>query len=237
MAFFNLSPDLFCVISTDRFFKYLNPAWESVLGWSHDELFGKPLEGFIHPDDVEGALSEFDSLGDKLSATFEARFRHMNGSVKWLEWRAILWVEGGNIYGVARDITKRKKIEEVVMDGLYIFDNMKVAVMRGSPDAKKIEFANPAFAKMHGYTVEEMVGKPLIDVISPDYRAEFPEHVNLASEKEYYVFQGMHIRKDGSTFPAHKEVIVVKDEKGRIKFRFCFVKEIKELDSPKSCCA
>ena len=53
IAFFNLSPDLFCIISADRFFKYVNPAWENVLGWSHEELFGKPINSFIHPDELK----------------------------------------------------------------------------------------------------------------------------------------------------------------------------------------
>ena len=236
-TFFNLSPDLFCIISDEMFLKYLNPAWESALGWTHEELLGKTIKSLIHPDDAGEAMGELEALKEKLSGGFQARFRHSNGSFRWLEWRLTFWRESNNIYGVARDITKRKQMEDVVADSLRLFEKTKIAVMRGTPDAKRFEFVNAAFAQMHGYTVEEMIGRPILDIIAPEYRAEFPEHVNMASQRGYYTFKAIHIRKDGSTFPAHKEVVIIKDAKGGIRFRFCFVHDLSQPADANRCCA
>ena len=36
--FFNLIPDLACIVSTDGYFKKVNPAWETTLGYTREEV-------------------------------------------------------------------------------------------------------------------------------------------------------------------------------------------------------
>ena len=36
--FFNLIPDLACIVSIDGYFKKVNPAWETTLGYTHEEI-------------------------------------------------------------------------------------------------------------------------------------------------------------------------------------------------------
>src|SRR5688572_4021335 len=49
--FFRLSLDLFCVATFDGYFVRVNPAWQTVLGHSDDELRSMPFKEFVHPDD------------------------------------------------------------------------------------------------------------------------------------------------------------------------------------------
>ena len=49
--FFRLSLDLFCVASFDGYFVRVNPAWQTVLGHSEEELRSTPFMEFVHPDD------------------------------------------------------------------------------------------------------------------------------------------------------------------------------------------
>ena len=47
---------------------------------------------------------------------------------------------------------------------------------------------NPAFAQMHGYSIEELTGEPVIDIFAPDCRAEVAEQIRIADEKNSHSF-------------------------------------------------
>jgi len=56
--FFNLIPDLACIVSTDGYFKKVNPAWETTLGYTQEEMLRTPMIEFIHPDDLQHTVNE-----------------------------------------------------------------------------------------------------------------------------------------------------------------------------------
>jgi PAS domain S-box-containing protein len=56
--FFTISIDLLATIHFDGHFTRVNPAWEATLGWTAEELQGKPFIEFVHPDDREATLAE-----------------------------------------------------------------------------------------------------------------------------------------------------------------------------------
>ena len=108
--FFTLSLDLMCVAGFDGYFKRLNPSWERVLGFTLDELLAKPYLDFVHPDDRSPTTDEAAKVqGGQLALAFENRFRHKNGSYRWLEWFAVPYPSEQVTYAAARDITDRKE--------------------------------------------------------------------------------------------------------------------------------
>ncbi len=112
---FDLSPDKLYVSGYDGFFKRINPMWENSLGYSRQELLGRPILDFIHPDDQEKTQAEVTHRRETGSAeSFESRFRCKDGSYKWLAWRTKVVPEEEVVYGAARDITDRKKAEHVL---------------------------------------------------------------------------------------------------------------------------
>ena len=96
----------------DGYFKYFNPAWENVLGFSIEELFSKAFMDFVHPDDRTKTLREFESLAaGRRTANFENRYTHKDGSTRYLSWMATSLPDEERVYAVGRDITDRKQIE------------------------------------------------------------------------------------------------------------------------------
>src|SRR5271155_3349689 len=87
---FELTSDLLATISLDGRFTLLNPAWEQLLGWTHEELRGRPIGEFMHPDDAEQALGPM--IGEAGHPTqledLTTRYRHRDGSWRWLLWSA-----------------------------------------------------------------------------------------------------------------------------------------------------
>jgi two-component system, sensor histidine kinase and response regulator len=110
---FELALDMLCIAGFDGYFKLVNPAWQRVLGYTADELTSKPWLDFVHPDDLEATITEGKKLlkgGDVIR--FRNRYRTKDGTYKWFSWMATPHFESGMIYGVAKDITENKRIEE-----------------------------------------------------------------------------------------------------------------------------
>ena len=111
--FFASSPDMFCIAGLDASFKRINPVFEEMLGYSIAEIMSKSFLDFVHPDDREATLNELKSLGSTpRPLSFENRYLCKDGSFKWFSWKATIVPNSDVFYGVARDITLNKKLEQ-----------------------------------------------------------------------------------------------------------------------------
>jgi len=101
--FVNLSLNLLCIAGVDGYFKYVNPAWETTLGYTQEELLSHPYLDFVHPEDREVTVREASHIASGRSTiSFENRYLCKNGSFKWLLWSAVVHPERGLIYGRSR---------------------------------------------------------------------------------------------------------------------------------------
>jgi len=113
---FNSAPDVICIAGTDGYFKKVNPALCDILGYTEQELLSKPLIAYIHPDDQEKTAVEFNSLSEsKLTFNFETRSVTKSGKTKWMAWTSTPASEDGLLFCVARDITDKKELEELLL--------------------------------------------------------------------------------------------------------------------------
>lgn len=108
--FFQYSLDLLATIDTELRFVDLNPMWTQHMGYSIEELRGRRLTEFMHPDDVEKttAVIKRETASGGV-ACFENRYRHKDGEYRWLAWSSSPPDPDGLLYGCARDITTYKE--------------------------------------------------------------------------------------------------------------------------------
>jgi PAS domain S-box-containing protein len=107
----NVSQDLLLVADRNGIWRTVNPAWTRTLGWSEAELLNRSSEWLEHPDDGGVTGAQMRKLGESASTVrFESRFRHRDGSYRWLSWTAV--PDQGHIYAVARDVTSEKAAAE-----------------------------------------------------------------------------------------------------------------------------
>lgn len=98
----------------------------------------------------------------------------------------------------------------------------------GSADGITLEFVNPAYARMYGYTVEELQGQPITTVFAPSTRADLPHHVELSHQAGHRRFETLHMHRSGRIFPVLVDVTTVRDELGAVKYRIVNVQDISE---------
>jgi PAS domain S-box-containing protein len=112
--FFDVSIDMLATATADGYFVRLNPAWTAVLGYELDELMSRPFVDFVHLGDLAATQREVARQIDEGKAVlnFQNRYRHRDGSYRWLEWTSSPSADGALLYAVARDVTERKVEEE-----------------------------------------------------------------------------------------------------------------------------
>jgi diguanylate cyclase (GGDEF)-like protein/PAS domain S-box-containing protein len=108
---FEMTSDLLATISLDGHFTLLNPAWEQLLGWTLEELQAQSMQEFVHPDDLAQtpALMLDGSSHPGCDENFTNRYRHRDGSWRWLLWSARC--DGETWYVAVKDVTDRKWLE------------------------------------------------------------------------------------------------------------------------------
>src|SRR5271166_598228 len=107
------SLDLVSIVKADGIVRYTSPSHKRILGYDPEELVGKDVFDFVHPDDrarVQAAARQ--SRG---SMTLEYRFLHKDGSFRTMESSArdLSHLPGvGGVVVNSRDVTDRRRLEE-----------------------------------------------------------------------------------------------------------------------------
>ncbi len=170
---FNTSADLMCIFDTKLSrFTHVNPAFCETLGYTESEALEKTLEELLHPDDRERTISRVEQPPKQgYSSGFENRYLCKDNSIRWLSWRSFRDAEAGLIYATARDITKKKSVEE----RLRFSEQRFRALVENSTDvifvlnnAGTIQFISPAWEKLSGRPCNAVVYTRFVAVIHPE---------------------------------------------------------------------
>lgn len=165
-TFFNLSRDLLIISSNDTFLK-VNPATTKILGYSEEELLGKPFMSFVYAKDLDTTLQEVAKLkSGAITVNFENRYICKDGSLKWLSWTTYPDTETGLLYAVARDVTAKKEVEES-LKAADTFFNMSLDILVVASKNMFIKI-NPSLSKVLGYSDLELKSVPFTNYIFPE---------------------------------------------------------------------
>ena len=102
-----VSPDLMGALNAKGYFETSNPAWQTMLGWTEEEVARMSIFELLHPDDVERTRAGFalTQIGQP-AIRFPNRYRCKDGSYRWISWVGV--PEDGMVYCSGRDITEEK---------------------------------------------------------------------------------------------------------------------------------
>ena len=134
-----------------------------------------------------------------------------------------------------------QQLAEIVVEGMehrlveaelrkweYVFNRAEWGISIVDGDNPTLDVLNASFAKMHGYTVDELAGRPIEDIFAPQCKKEAARQTRIVLERGHSIYENEHLRKDGSTFPVQVDATAVRDRKGKLLYRAAHVQDITE---------
>lgn len=212
----------------------VNQALCNLLGYEAPALMGRNFLEFTHKDDLAHSIAEYEKLqrGEVTHYQIEKRYVHRDGHDVFVHLSVALIEDVQNstkyVIGQVLDVTESRRVMTELRKWQDIFQHAGWGVVVGSADGTTLEMMNPAFAHMHGFKVDELIGQPIRSVFAPLSRDDLPAHIMRAHETGHYVFESEHIRKNGSIFPVLIDISVVRDSLGSVVYRVVNVQDITE---------
>ncbi|MFB2839063.1 PAS domain S-box protein [Floridanema evergladense] len=130
------------------------------------------------------------------------------------------------VISTAIDITDRKRAEADLQQykDIFQFSEHGLAVGKGT----LIEIVNPAFARMHGYSVEEMIGKSILSLFPQEFWGDTIAFMQELNEVGHITHESYHLRKDGTIFPVFLDITMVKDRQNNPLYRIVTLLDISD---------
>ena len=93
----------------------------------------------------------------------------------------------------------------------------------------KLAYVNDAYAQMHGYSREEMIGIKAADLHNEEQADAFSKRIREIKTRGGWIGEIGHIRKDGTDFPASMSVTLLKDDDGQPAWIVAVARDITEV--------
>lgn len=185
------------------------------------DLVGMDILQFAHPEDRLTIISRREGLTDTdLPGMIETRYLRLNGEVRHCESSIskIRWQDSDAYLVVIRDIEERVEAQRQQAIMTAVFDQAVDAIEIVGDDLSFV-YANPAFERMTGYSMDEVQGLRPRDVLAPHQGETAPYGEIEATLRAGKPWTGTMParRKDGSEFMRETTISPVFDEHGTIK--------------------
>ena len=231
--FFAISLDMLCIANADGYFKRISPAFTQTLGWSVEELLGRPFLDFVHPDDQAATLREVErqTVAGQPVLRFENRYRHKNGSWRVLSWRSVPQ-PGGYMFATARDVTEAQATEEALRASerrlAQIVDLLPNMVFLKEPEELRFVRLNKAGEDLLGYSRDSLLGKTSSDLFPEDEARRYlaQDREVLASSEVLDIPEETTQTRGRGLRVIHTKKVAVRDDAGRPLFLLGIAEDI-----------
>jgi diguanylate cyclase (GGDEF)-like protein/PAS domain S-box-containing protein len=230
------------IVDPDGTLRYASPAFGRMLGYAPEEVVGEMnVLDYVHPDDLPHVLEETEkalSEGGVATNRTEYRFRHKDGSWRWVESAGTYLLDDPHVKGVVvqtRDITERKRTEEALREAeerfRRSFHDAAIGMALVAPDGLFLR-TNRSLCNMLGYREVELLGKTFQDITHPDDLDADLDQVRrmLVGEIRTYQMEKRYFHKEGQVVWALLSVSMVHDEEGEPLY---FVSQIQDISERK----
>ena len=156
----------------------------------------------------------------------EFRITAKDGQIKVVQVLGILLDDGMLTSFV--DLTEKRMAESQLRLWADAFQYAELDLSIGDPATDTVLAANHAFARSRGYTPEEVVGKHISQIQTPESLPRLKVQLAELQRLPHFTLESEHLRKDGSRFPVLLDVTVVHDAQGKPLARLVYATDLTE---------
>ncbi len=216
----------------------ISPSVERVLGYSPEEMIGKPVRDLyvLEPDSLEKAFLNIKKvLSGERTPVSRYEFISKDGTRRFGEVSASPLTREGKVVAtvsVARDITERKIIE----DALKQSKEQYRIVLEANPDPVvvydmegNVIYFNKAFSNVFGWELEECIGRKMDVFVPADAWPETTMMIDkVVSGENFSGIETRRFTKEGRTIPVSISGSIYRDENGNPKGSVINLRDISE---------
>ena len=215
------------LVSLDGALLRINPAFSQMTGIARERTSEHFYREIMHPDAVAASADNAQKLlsGEIKSLSLERPLVHQNGESRWAQFdvsRVEDEIRGDYLLVQVQDIEERRQRNERLrlLESVAVNANDAILITAAEPieeeeQGPRILYANEAYVKMSGYTLEEILGKTprIMQGAGTDPATREKIRKSLKRWKPIVV-EILNYSKTGQEFWVELSIVPVADEKG-----------------------
>jgi PAS domain S-box-containing protein len=182
----------------------VNARMTEMLGYSAEEITGKPLTAFMVPEDRPDHLEKMANRRRGFSEHYERRFVHKDGQIVWTSVSAtpILDREDHFVgcFAMVTDFTERRRAEQELFLMSFALNNARESAFLIDREGR-FRLVNEEACRILGYSRAELLDKGVVDVDLEYPRERWAAHWEELRSRRALLFEGRYRSRVGRIFP------------------------------------
>jgi len=239
------SADVIFVLDNDLNYTYVSPAVKVLRGFEPEEVINQNISETLTHESLEKVINarneiltaiQNEAIQTPIQKTINLEMLCKNKTTVWTEVKASISLDANSkieITGVSRDITFRKLANDNIRKLSRAVEQSPASVI--ITDLKgNIEYVNPKFSKISGYTFEEVKGKnPRILKSNKTTSEEYKYLWDTITAGREWFGEFLDKKKDGSLYWESASISPIRNEVGIITHYLAVKEDITEKKKEK----